>query len=101
MKESSGLEGSNMEVITDEIEFSGPGRPFDQRTLDLYEIIKHAIDNGDFGVRVDLLDDETGKFFYRFSQRARSAAKRAGIKVNVSAVRADPTKGNIRLLSEV
>jgi len=86
-----------IEIIKDDMEFSGPGRPMEKRTAELYRAIKEAKDAGEYGLRIDLDEDEQDKF-YRFTQRCRSAAKKAGVKVNVSVVRDDHTKGAVRIL---
>ena len=44
------------------------------------------------------MDEDEQDKFYRFTQRCRSAAKKAGVKVNVSVVRDDHTKGAVRIL---
>lgn len=89
----------SIEIISDVDEFSGPGRPMEERTIELYRAISAANEAGEFGIRIDLEDDEVGKF-YRFTQRCRSAAKKAGVRVNVSMVRGDRTKGAVRILGE-
>lgn len=86
-----------IEIINDEVEFSGPGRPMQERATELYEAIRDAMEQKSSGFKCDLREDEVDKF-YRFSQRCRSAAKRAGVKVNVSSVKGDPTKGAVRIL---
>lgn len=86
-----------IEIIKDDMEFSGPGRPMEKRTEELYRAIKEAKESGEYGLRIDLDEDEQDKF-YRFTQRCRSAAKKAGVKVNVSVVRDDHTKGAVRIL---
>lgn len=89
----------SIEIINDVDEFSGPGRPMEERTIELYRAISAASEAGEFGIRIDLEDDEVGKF-YRFTQRCRSAARKAGVRVNVSMVRGDRTKGAVRILGE-
>lgn len=86
-----------IEIIKDDMEFSGPGRPMERRTAELYRAITSAKESGEYGLRIDLDEDERDKF-YRFTQRCRSAAKKAGVRVNVSVVRDDHAKGAVRIL---
>jgi hypothetical protein len=70
-------------ISPEELDIKGAGRPMTKRTEELYKLITSAHDNGISMICVGIIDDETGEGFYRFSQRARSAAKVAGLKVHI------------------
>lgn len=82
----------------DDIEVSGPGRPISRRSEEIQQAMESAIGDGKHGLRFELEDDEVGEYFYRFTQRARAAAERIGVKVNVSISRHDRKMGNVRIL---
>lgn len=83
--------------IVDELDVIKPGRPIGKRGAELESILTEAQDRGAFGIKVELDEDEKEKF-YRFLQRTRSAAKRLGMRVNVSVVPGDPEHGHVRIL---
>ena len=86
--------------LVEELDVIKPGRPVNKRGAELEEMMLEAQKAGVFGIKVELADDEKGKF-YRFSQRARLAAKRLGLKVNVSVVHEEEENaGYIRLLED-
>ena len=82
---------------------NGPGRPTIDRTKELHDALVEANARAEethrYGFSVALADDERGDKFYRFTQRCRSAAKRAGIKVSVSDPK-DGAHGNVRILAD-
>lgn len=86
---------SKIEIV-EEIDKCKRGRPMNKRTKELYDALTLAKSAGKYGLKVELLDDEKEKF-YRFTQRCRSAAKFAGVRVSVSCSQ-DGDKGNIRIL---
>lgn len=85
----------NIEIVED-IDKCKQGRPMNKRTKELFDALNLAKSEGKYGLKVKLQDDEREKF-YRFTQRCRSAAKLAGVRVSVSRSQ-DSDKGNIRIL---
>ena len=69
--------------LIDNIESKGAGRPTSARTEEIYRALLQAKAEGKRGVRVALEEDEV-EAFHRFTHRARSAAKKAGVNVSVS-----------------
>lgn len=86
--------------IVKELDVIKPGRPLSGRVGEIADALKEAFEQDAFGLRIDLLPDEQ-EAFHRFAQRARSAAKHSGLKVNVSVVPGDNTSGNVRILGEI
>ena len=80
------------------IEKCKQGRPMNERTREIHDALKMAKSAEKYGLKVRLQDDEIEKF-YRFTQRCRSAAKLAGMKVSVSRSQ-DSKYGNIRILMD-
>lgn len=80
----------------------GPGRPPIGRTKELMDALIEARERSRkthrYGFSVKLAEDETNRF-YRFTQRCRSAAKKAGIKVSISDPK-DGVHGNVRICAE-
>lgn len=86
----------------DEVDMRGPGRPPMGRTKELLDALVKAKEQsqktGKYGFSVKLAEDEVDRF-YRFTQRCRSAAKKADIKISVSDPK-DGIHGNVRILTE-
>lgn len=87
----------NIEIV-EVIDKGKQGRPMNERTQELYDAMNRAKRAEKYGLKVELQDDEREKF-YRFTQRCRSAAKLAGLRVSVSKSR-DGVNGNIRILMD-
>lgn len=64
----------------------------------LVEANEKAKKTNKYGFSVKLAEDEVGKF-YRFTQRCRSAAKKANIRVSISDPK-DGVHGNVRICAE-
>lgn len=86
--------------MVDTFDITGPGRPISQRTQEIGDAIESARSSEKYGLKFELMDDERGSHFYRFTQRARAAAERVGVKVNVSISKSDPNVGNVRILGD-
>ena len=87
--------------IVETLDAVSPGRPLGSRAKELDDALSSATEAGAFGVKSALADDERGDKFYRFSQRVRAAAKRAGIRVNVAVIPGDNEYANVRILGEM
>lgn len=85
--------------MVSELDVVNPGRPFSKRVQEISDALCEASSKGMFGLTIDLQPDEQ-EVFNRFAQRVRSAAKKAGLKVNVSVVPGNNEVGNVRILGE-
>lgn len=77
---------------------TGPGRPMEKRTIELCKCIEEAKQNSVDYFEIPLAEDEIGDTFYRFTVRARNAAKKMGVKVSVCTVRDDKHSGLIKIV---